>query len=489
MSHVRFLAITVLLASAPGLADPADDARQVFMLAVDDHVALITATEPAAERAVSAQQTGARATAIDDGNVATLPKLAALAFKTDLDGTEAGVSIAPLVLLGHTGEAARGLSVSIASLKEDKFRVGASYRSLRASAIGPDDLGLKLCELDPAVYRTEVAKRADDYAALCVGISKLPMPSVAPHKVAWLRAAAACGRQVDDNLLREVLTLYSGGTATGDKVFKDAQNGNLTSKVSSALQFWNDIKPTVPPVAANEVPPETIEHLKVLRNAPSRWSCYDRDAIVKAALWHHWASAKTSLGFSIVGDFHPYRFGLNPDENDDPSKNKPLPRGELAKAEARIELHRSRKRLTWTVGLGAKWEREAIDDDLTLSLRPAVGMQYVLTRLDGGPLEKEGEKEREMVLTEDGTPPPVLVLGVEALFGAAVHNKPTSQSSRLDEVDLKLFADFRISKEIAFRIGIPLTAEIKTREAAAGVAEKKALQWTVPVFLSTVLEI
>lgn len=479
MRHVRLLAIAVLLASAPSRADPADDARKVFMLAVDDHVALITATQPAAERAVSAQQTGARAAAIDDGNIATLPKLAALAFKTDLDGTEAGVSIAPLVLLGHTGEAARGLSLSVASLKEDKFRVGASYQqSLRPSAIGPDDLGLKLCELDPAVYRTEVAKRADDYAALCGAIAKVLQVSV-EHKVAWLQAAAACGRKVDDNLLREELALGSGRKVTGLEIFEDVQNANLTSKVSSALQFWNDIKPT----AANEVRPETIEHLKVL--APSPWSCIDRDAIVKAAIRHHWASAKTSLGFAIVGDFHPYRFGLNPNESDDPSKNKPLPRGELAKAEARIELHRSRKRLTWTVGLGAKWKREAIDDDLTLSLRPAVGMQYVLTRLDGGPLEKKGE----MVLTEDGTPPPVLVLGVEALFGAVVHNKPASQSSRLDEVDLKLFADFRISKGIAFRIGIPLTAEIKTREAAAGVAEKKALQWTVPVFLSTVLEI
>jgi hypothetical protein len=514
--RARVLAIAAWLAATPSLVASADDAvppclagtdggaRAVFTCAVDDHVELIerqmrdvkarrteevrehlATSQVAGERHAAAQQTGARAVAIDDENVATLPRLAALAFKTDLKGAEAGVSIAPLLLLGFTDENARGLSVNVASLKDDKFRLGLSYqRSWGPSATGPDDLGLETCKLNPANYKAQVLSRADDYVVLCAAIAQLPLAAVASHEVEWLRAIAACGGKADDNPLPGPWLLNSGEKLSGQKILTDAKKADLMSKVNALLQLWKAIQPRVPLAVASAVL-SNAKNLEALRDPPSPTSCIDTDVIIKAAMRKRWSGGETSLGVSVVGDLHPYRWGANPDENMDLTKNKPLPRFELARAEARVELRRSRERLSWMGGLGVKWEREALADPLVVSVRPTLGVQYVARRLDGGPMYKDGQ----LALTSDGALPPVLVLGVDILASVPVHNKPAMQTSPLDEFGVKVFADVRINKELAFRIGIPLTAGIKKTSADENVKEK-ALQWSLPaVFVSTVLEL
>lgn len=515
--RARVLTIAAWLAATPSLVASADDAaapcpvranrtaREVFMCAVGVHVELIerqmrdvkarrteevrehlATNQVAGERHAAAQQAGARAVAIDDENVATLPRLAALALKTDLHGAEAGVSMAPLLLLGSTDENARGLSVNVASLKDDRFRLGLSYqRSWGPSATGPDDLGLETCKLNPANYKAQVSSRADDYAALCAAIAQLPLAAAASHEAEWLGAVAACGGQADDSLLQQEWPLDSGETWRGQKIFTEASSASLVSKVNTLLKLWQAVQPRVPSAVANAVPPKAVPRLEALRDPPSPWSCIDTDVIIKAAMRKRWSGGETSLGVSVVSDLHPYRWGANPDASLDPTKNKPLPRFELARAEARVELRRSHKRLSWMGGLGVKWEREALEDPLVVSVRPALGVQYVAWRLDGGPMYKDGQ----LALTSDGALPPVLVLGVDILASVPVHNKSVLQTSSLDEFSVKLFADVRINKDLAFRIGIPLTAEIKKKGADENVKDK-ALQWSLPaVFVSTVLGI
>jgi hypothetical protein len=160
----------------------------------------------------------------------------------------------------------------------------------------------------------------------------------------------------------------------------------------------------------------------------------------------------------------------------------------VAAAEIRAELRQSRGPLSWTVGLGSKWTREGTQGDYTLSARPAMGIQLVTSRLDRAPLVEDGS----IALTKEGDLPPHLVLGADALIGVPIFHKPESQTSTLDEVAVTLFADFRITKEIAFRIGMPLKAKLATRKddtSTEGNEARKALQWKVPVFLATVLEI
>lgn len=499
----RHLALTIGLLSTNSWADPA--ARAAFEGDVDAHVNLIDSqlhasqrdleraaelreSQTRAERIVESVQSGAWAKSVESANVATLPRLASVAIKTDLDDTEAGVSIAPLVLLGMTYPTARSANLTLASLKDDVLRIGATFEHRwESDAISPEALGMQSCNFNPTTYRNDVLGYVSYYEVLCTQIANAPYPEDPKQTATWVQATASCGIAIPDTIARAKSTLDSGRVVENSEIIVATHQPDLTAKITAVIKLWEALPPAPAAVAATTS--TALGKLKEYRDKiPSKWGCITGEALVKAAIRYKWMNRKRSLGFSARADFHPYKFGFNPDANEDPSKNKDLPKGEVAEAELRTEIRHSRRKLTWTAGIGTKWAREGNRGDYTVSARPSAGFQYVVRRLDRGKLEEDGS----IALTKDNKLPPHLVVGTDVLIGIPFYHKPKSQTSDLDEVTITLFADFRVTEAIAFRIGIPLKAKLATRKddtATETNEAKKALQWTVPVFLATVLEI
>lgn len=92
----------------------------------------------------------------------------------------------------------------------------------------------------------------------------------------------------------------------------------------------------------------------------------------------------------------------------------------------------------------------------------------------------------------DGNLPPRLSAGVELAADFDLE-QPETQVTALHAFRSTFFLDFRFNKDLAFRLGVPVTAKTLTRaadkDAEPPVEEKRDLQWTVPVALTTVLKL
>ena len=100
----------------------------------------------------------------------------------------------------------------------------------------------------------------------------------------------------------------------------------------------------------------------------------------------------------------------------------------------------------------------------------------------------------------DGEIPPRLVIGLSAAVQVAVKRRE-SQDTRFNAVKVQPHLDFVVNDTLSFRLAVPVTAEIVVRArkdavpetptapARPAVAERRALQWTVPVAIVAVLKL
>jgi hypothetical protein len=496
----RAVVAIVICISGRVFADTASDARQKFEADISafvgkvenqftgkpqqSEVVAVQRNDALSTQRVTSARAGARSQALDADNAVTLPRLASLAIKTDVKDTEAGVVIAPLALMGSTSDLATGFTLVLAALEDDQFRAGASLSiPIGRHDIDFDDLRVEACKFDKARYDSELRKRAWEFGSVCDAL--VPMTPDINNKAAakqiWIRGLAACG----------VTNPPAGATITAQELGAAVNvidtSKDLSARVTSLLKLVELVKGSsgTDPTKFDLLDPR-IERLDKMRRAPTKSSCLtkDEDELAAAVTRAKWRQPLQTIGLSAHADFYPIQFGFNPDESER------LAHGNAATIEERLEYRTSCRRHSLSLGFGAKTTRDTAHGDFATSVRPAVGFQYIVGRLDGGSLLDEQDDVNTL---KKGELPPLFVVGVDGVFGVTVAGKPDSQESAIEEVGVTPFADFRINKDIAFRIGVPLKAELVTRKADAmampEVTEKKALQWTVPVFLTTVLEL
>ena len=208
------------------------------------------------------------------------------------------------------------------------------------------------------------------------------------------------------------------------------------------------------------------------------YDCYDDGTISSALADYAWNSAAYRFGASFTLETFANAFGFNPTPDD------PLTKGQPARVEGRLEGARVTGPFELHLGAGLGKSREALDDPYELYVAPSFSAALVVASLSGEPLELDGKLN-----DVDGKAPPRLAIGLDAEV-QYTFEPPASQSTHIDKVKLSLFFDFLFSEDLGFRVGVPLQGKIATREADAEppVAEKKALQWSVPVFLTSVLK-
>jgi hypothetical protein len=390
------------------------------------------------------------------------------ALKTDVADAEAGVSVAPFLLFGSEdddSQALDGVSFILASLKEGKTRIGAKWAYIGAPE-PPASLraiGLAACKFDEAAVRADLDILRTHFNALCEVIqAHLPRPEKEEEARVWDRARAACGAGGDPpNTLIMARQLVKEAVDQARPRATAAQS-NAIDDIASSLA-WVDFR------GPHRVPLAT--------------GCYTPKALKLAYRQHEWARTKVKFGFLASADHFPRRSGFNPDES------KPLPRGQnaarLIQAEAAVE-----KRGFSLVGSLA-WARgrAKFDDKTYTSLRPAVSLSFAVARLGGGPLT---DKDRRIRLLEDGSLPPMLVAGFLAKLDYA-RTRPDAQTSKLNAAEYQLFLDFRISEKLSFRLGVPYKGELVTRAAnnkvVPEILERRAIQWSLPVFVATVIKL
>jgi hypothetical protein len=480
----RLGVLCIMVSPLTATGDPVSDAKQAYMGRVDAHInsvrqhfahatdrsATVERAVRQADRVLLRAQASARAQPLDDDNAAAVAQTASLAIKTEVDDTEAGIAFAPLVLFGMNRSAARAWNVTIAALDEDQFRIGTSYRlALDEIGPGPDDIGIPACSIEIAKYTEKIAAVADHFAAVCSVVAGFAVGAAgAPWRGDWVRALAVCGQPSP-----------AGLTAAESAAFTAVRSGsNLLASLSTINLFTSSADKVAPPALAAQLDQirSSLKRLDTIRTSvPSRTSCLKQDDIDTAAIRAKWAVRDRAAGLSIHGDFFPIQGGFDAD------RSKTDPSGELAEVEARAEFRYSWPRWSWTAGVGAKWSRDAPDDELALAVSPSAAVEFVVARLDG---KEVLDEDRAVRLTKDGELPPFMVLGLDT--GADIlTSPPETQESALDKFNLTLFADFRIAEKLAFRVGVPLEGEATKREADG----KRGVVWTVPVFLTTVLKI
>jgi hypothetical protein len=164
--------------------------------------------------------------------------------------------------------------------------------------------------------------------------------------------------------------------------------------------------------------------------------------------------------------------------------------------EARIDFSTARAGTEFSAGIGLGRSREKLEDELRGYIGPSISIAHAFSLLPKkSPLTTNGELN-----TMDGEIPPRLVVGLSAAIQVAV-DKRESQDTRFNSVKVQPHLDFLINDTLSFRLGIPVSGEIVVRDpkdaqpetpttpAQPAVAEKRALQWTLPVAIVAVLKL
>jgi len=221
----------------------------------------------------------------------------------------------------------------------------------------------------------------------------------------------------------------------------------------------------------------------------SATSCYDPTDIQGYFRQLYWRVRTWKLAGSVSFDLFPRKYGFSPDDSE-------LPDGDVRSGEARLDFSTARAGTEFSAGFGFGRSREKLDDELRGYVGPSASIAHAFSLLPKkSPLTTDGELN-----VKDGEMPPRLVIGLSAAIQVAV-DKRESQDTRFNSVKIQPHLDFLINETLSFRLGIPVNGEIVVREKKAAqeetpttpakpaVAEKRALQWTVPVAIVAVLKL
>jgi hypothetical protein len=415
-----------------------------------------------------------RVAALDPESAAATVDRATLGLKTDVKGAEAGIVFAPAILFGQGPESAlAALNVVFAALQGEQTRVGVKYAW--QSPLEPQSftaLGLKECPFDAAAFTGHVEGLRSHFVAVCEKVVA-SLPPVAGdaddedvrHAVRVRQAAqAGCGVAG--------ATFPEPGDAVLDPVLANIRKAVARAKESGDAAFLERIATTAASLAR-------LEEYRFV----SRWGCQTADLVAERVREWRWNSRRVTWGAAATTDFFPRKFGFNPAEG-----TSELPGGEVKVWELRAERAQRLRRTEWALGVGGGERRQAFDEKRYGYLAPSFYLAHIAFRLGRGTLLDAKRILREV----DGKPVPHVSLGL-AVDAELALSRPDTQDTSLNSLECKAFMDFKISDTLSFRLGVPVKGELAVRKAdtsaTPAVTELRKIQWSVPVFVVTVLKL
>lgn len=423
----------------------------------------------------------------DDSTAASTVRRLAGAIKTNPEGTEAGLVVAPFALAGS--DTLPGLEVTFAALKDDLTRAGVSYTFDGTPRLEDVWTVPPACSVEPRIEKLDEPK--DFYFSACTSVvaalpaaleasSGLSSEYLARYNNRVRQARLACGFPDPDR--------SSSGTPPAVSSLAEA-----VALVRRVVETANEVAARTSNVIARDV---AVFALALAPTAPNEgWgpavatSCYTDEFVRGYFKQLYWINRTWKFAGSMSFDFFPRQFGFSPDDSE-------LPEGEVKAGEARIDFSTARAGTEFSAGIGFGRSRQALDDQLRGFVGPSAAIARAFSLLPGSPLTNA---KGELNVT-NGELPPRLVVGLSTAIEVAV-NRRESQETRFNSVKIQPHVDFLINDTLSFRLGIPVRAEIAVRKkvdaqaetpttpAKPEVPEKRALQWTVPVAFVAVIKL
>jgi hypothetical protein len=419
----------------------------------------------------------------DDSTAAATVRRLAGAIKTNPEGTEAGLVIAPFALAG--ADVLPGLEVTFAALKDDFTRAGMSYTKDASPKLVDVWKTPDACPIAPRVKKLQRPEHF--YFTACTAViaavpailsetSGLPEAERTAYGKRMSPARMACGF-VDPGGSSAVATLPEA-----------------IALVRRAVQTTNEVGAHTDGVIPEQAAAMALG-LAAEATALTDWtlaaatSCYDAADIQGYFRRLYWDVRTWKLAGSVSVDLFPRKYGFSPDDSE-------LPNGDVKSGEARVDFSTARAGTEFSAGFAWGRSRDALDDELRAYVGPAAAIAHAFSLLPKkSPLTTNGELN-----VVDGELPPRLVVGLSAAIQSLVHRREF-QDTRVDSVKIQPHLDFLINETLSFRLGVPIEAEIVVRKKKAAAAEtpttpatpevpeKRALQWTLPVAIIAVLKL
>lgn len=397
--------------------------------------------------------------AVDPASGLTAAERAAAVVSTSVDGAEAGVIVAPLAFARR--DALRGVTVTVAAFDGGVTRLGAGYVYELRGTPRFEDLKLR-CPLDEGAVKRSLAATREAFVRTCSAVvAKIEAPALRCDAGSDAGDKAACKVVAD-----------AGKAACGfDQPFASRLDPPTTvTAAKGSIQALLDRAQR----ATFVVPLDERNAVRVLGEfqPPRPLDCATSNRFDAAVT--RWVWKQPTHKFSVAGfvDLFPLTLGHNPDMLAD-VENK--------QREVRFDWVRAKRGLEIGAGIAWSTEREGRGTALVGSVRPSFRIAMVAGTLDGKPLEEGGE----LRTTGDGALPPIVIVGVKGELGLAT-DPPDSDDTTLRDLKLTVHVDFRYTENLAFRIGVPIAMK-----RVAGMTDPTNIgnQWTLPVFVATVLKL
>jgi hypothetical protein len=393
---------------------------------------------------------------------------AAVAIKTDIEDAEAGLQVAPFI---GSGRGWSGLSLSLALLEEDVTQVGLGWaidisndEPLTYAELKGADGQPMVCSWDTRGLNQAIESAREEYGEVCDIPGTLPIPPLDQTQQRvfaerLLMARAACTGAGVDAIIDT--PTFSWGKAQLVAFFRYYEH--LLESAAPPLQAQARVI-----LGSGR---DAIDAIKAFEFGPFE-DCPGAEELKAAIeLWRRQESS-LRLGFGVQSQFFPWVGGFDPEcegQQDEPGCQKD--KLSFKQVQPRAEVAAIVRGVNLTLGLGLAFSREARGEELTPALALALATDWPLT----SPLRKDA---------------PRVVLGLEASARLSL-DKPAVQKELISEGQITPYLAVEVSDELSFRLGVPLRAELATREAdeANQIPEMRSLQWSVPAFIATVLRL
>lgn len=448
---------------------------------------------------------------------------AAGAIDTGLEGVAAGLTVAPIALFeygDHVSRARRffdGWTLTAASLRDHRTRFGTGLSYNWAWAPTRDDyLGEvrdQICEDPSSTTATDRRVKEEKLTALREAMVVTRRNYIAVCRT-WYsdfeaRATNACDTDFGDLTCQR---LQSAMQACSDEQIVDPKLGGEPDeqRLAIAMSAFEFGIAAVEPDSGDpgrdaylEKLSETAEDIEALKIAG--------DALIitklgdDAAGWYTstaWHKNAWTLAVDGSIDLAPIRWGFSPlvaAGIGEPPVGSELDQGELKDWRVKLSTKYKRGRFSITPGLGlGQVYTPGLDpdeDDPLVYVAPTLTASVVGGALDGRKLIDPETGRVRVDHDNDNTLVPHVTLGVEVELevGVSEAKRPEFQTTRLHRAAFTFFGDFQINKNLAVRVGVPVSSELvlqkEDTDADPDIPKKSGLQWTVPVFVGTVLSI
>jgi len=390
---------------------------------------------------------------VNPSNGLTAAERAAVVVNTSVAGATAGVNISPFALADL--RALRGLSFTVAALSDTVTRMGAGY--IYESRRDPrfEELGIA-CRIDFEQARKQLEQTEPAYFRACEAVAKVDEALACQNRGTSCATLVVAGRLACDlpvmsnpsNLVAPRTVTQAAASITGmfDAIVADAKP-KLTDREREAFATLASYRSPRPLDCAT---PENVA------NAVTRW-VWDQHTL-KASLTGHL-------------DLFPLTLGFNPQH---------LADFEQKASELRIDGLYTRRGVEAGLGVGWAMERSDRGNPRVGLITPSLRISRTVGALDGKPLVDDTGRLR---LLDDGTLPPIVVIGMEGSLEVATESVE-NDTSKLRALTITPHIDFRYNADLAFRLGVPIAMKrVKSLTDPTSVGS----QWTIPVFVTTML--